>query len=162
MNPYGRIFRSLNEAGVRYLVVGGVAMNLLGYPRFTGDIDILLALDKRNLAAMKKLMRSMGYEPRVPVALEELDEEERMLALMKEKNLFALTFMNPREPQFNIDIVIGESLRFSKFQKHATTVEVWNISVPVVSIDDLIAMKKSTGRQKDIDDVRILLELKGQ
>lgn len=49
MNPYGRIFRSLNTADVQYLVAGGVAMNLLGYPRFTGDIDILLALDPQNL-----------------------------------------------------------------------------------------------------------------
>jgi DNA polymerase II small subunit/DNA polymerase delta subunit B len=41
MGNFEKIFRSLNKAKVRYLVVGGVAVNIYGYPRFTGDLDIL-------------------------------------------------------------------------------------------------------------------------
>ena len=49
MNIYAEIFKAFNNAKIEYLIVGGVAVNLYGYNRFTGDIDILLALDKINL-----------------------------------------------------------------------------------------------------------------
>lgn len=41
MNPYAEIFSVFQEAKIKYLLVGGVAVNLYGYSRFTGDIDIL-------------------------------------------------------------------------------------------------------------------------
>ena len=136
-------------------------MNLLGYPRFTGDIDILLALDGENLKKMANLMKQMGYEKRIPVEVQELGDEKKTLQLMKEKNLIAYTFINNAEPQFNIDVIVGESLDFSKYEKHKVVVTAWDVGVPVVSIDDLIGMKKITGREKDAQDVAALLELKG-
>ncbi|MBI3619502.1 nucleotidyl transferase AbiEii/AbiGii toxin family protein [Candidatus Peregrinibacteria bacterium] len=161
MNPYGRIFQSLNEADVRYIVVGGVAMNLLGYPRFTGDIDILLALDKENLVRMEKLMGNMGYQKRLPIDMQELGDEKKVLNLMEQKHLIAFTFHHPDEPQFGIDVIVGESLRFERYAEHRVLVDIWDISIPVVSIDDLIGMKKASGRKKDADDVALLLQLKG-
>lgn len=47
MNIYAEIFKAFNDAKIAYLIIGGVAVNLYGYNRFTGDIDILLALDKK-------------------------------------------------------------------------------------------------------------------
>ncbi len=161
MNPYRRIFGSLNDAGVRYIIVGGVAMNLLGYPRFTGDIDILLALDKKNLSKMAGLMKKMHYEKRIPASIEELGDEKKVLALMKEKNLLAYTFANPAEPQFSIDVIVGNSLQFDDYEKRSSRMPVWDIKIPVISIDDLIGMKKKTKRRKDDEDVAMLLTLKG-
>lgn len=161
MNYYKKIFAALNDANIRYIIVGGVAMNLLGYPRFTGDIDILLALDKVNLAKMASLMKHMGYERRVPIAIEELGEEQKVIALMKNKNLIAYTFANVSNPLFSIDVIVGDSLKFSIYEKYCGQIAVWDITVPVVSIDDLITMKRKTKRKKDDDDVALLLELKG-
>jgi hypothetical protein len=161
MNPYGHIFQQLNTAGIEYIVVGGVAMNLHGLPRFTGDIDILLALDSSNIEKMSILMKEMGYEKRLPVTLEELGDEKHAVQLIKEKNLIAFTFNNPEQPQASIDIVVGESLRFENYKKHCVFVDTWGLQIPVVSIDDLIDMKRATHRQKDIEDVAFLLELKG-
>ena len=39
------VFLALNEAGVRYVIVGGLAVVLHGYPRFTADLDIVLDLE---------------------------------------------------------------------------------------------------------------------
>jgi hypothetical protein len=161
MNPYRKIFGALNDAQVQYVIVGGVAMNLLGYPRFTGDIDILLALDPGNLKRMGALMATLGYERRVPVRVEELGDEQNVLRLMKEKNLIAYTFANPDAPLFSIDVIVGESLHFATFQQRASVLKVWDILLPVVSVDDLIEMKRKTTRKKDADDVQNLLELKG-
>ena len=46
-----RFFRELEASKVRYLLVGGLAMNLHGVPRMTMDVDIILAMDEPNLQA---------------------------------------------------------------------------------------------------------------
>lgn len=61
MNLYKKIFKELEDAKIQYLIVGDVAVNLYGYSRFTGDIDILLALTPTNLSKMQKLMHNLGY-----------------------------------------------------------------------------------------------------
>ncbi len=161
MDSYQDIFRALQEAKIRYIIVGGVAMNLLGCPRFTNDIDILLALDPQNLEAMKKVMKDLGYEQRIPLALDELGDEKKALKFMKEKNLLAYTFFNPKEPLYSLDIIVGASLRFDEFRKDQLHMSVWGMQLPVVSIDDLIGLKREASREKDLLDIAFLLEYKG-
>ncbi len=72
----------------------------VGYPRFTGDIDILLALDEKNLQKMGKVMGKLGYERRIPMSIEELGDEKHVIKLMEEKNILAYTFVNAKEPLF--------------------------------------------------------------
>lgn len=162
MESYKHIFSALEEAKVRYIIVGGVAMNLLGCPRFTNDIDILLALDQQNLSAMKKAMSSLGYEQRVSVALDELGDEKKAVQLIQDKNLLAYTFINPKAPMYSVDVVVGPSLEFDRYHDHQVHVNVWGFSLPVVSIDDLIGLKKQSPREKDALDIATLLEFKGQ
>ena len=66
-----RIFAALEQSGTRYLVVGGVAVVLHGYPRFTADLDLVLALDPANLRLALDALAQLGYRPRAPVALDE-------------------------------------------------------------------------------------------
>ncbi len=161
MVDYQSILRAFAEQKLRYLIVGGIAVNLHGYPRFTNDIDILLALDHDNLATMARIMESMGYQQRLPISIQELEDSDKVRTLMKEKGLVAYSFINAQEPQFNIDVLVSESMEFEKFSVHTMKAEVWGLDVPVVSIDDLITMKQHSDREKDVQDVVALLELKG-
>lgn len=161
MDSYQHVFAALTKEKVEYLIVGGVAMNLLGCPRFTNDIDVLLALNEENLQAMKEAMKNLGYEQRIPLALDELGDEQRARQFMEEKNLLAYTFFNPKNPLYSVDIIVGASLRFDQFKVHQTFVDVWGFSLPVVSIDDLIGLKKEANREKDALDIAMLLEYKG-
>lgn len=161
MDSYKNVFQTLKQANVHYLIVGGVAMNLLGCPRFTNDIDVLLALEEENLQAMKRAMKNIGYEQRIPLALDELGDEKKVLRLITENNLLAYTFFNPKEPLYSIDIIVGASLKFHHYTEHQTLVEVWDMKLPVVSIDDLIGLKKDSNREKDALDVATLLAYKG-
>ena len=61
MADYQSILREFHKRKLQYLIVGGVAVNLHGYPRFTNDIDILLALDHNNLAIMAGIMEIVPY-----------------------------------------------------------------------------------------------------
>jgi len=161
MDSYKHIFEALSTAKVQYIIVGGVAMNLLGCPRFTNDIDILLALDLENIDKMKKLMQELGYEQRIQLALDELGDEKKAVQLVKEKNLLAYTFYHPEEPLYTVDVIIGASLQFGQYKKNVVHVDVWGIALPVVSIDDLIGLKQESDREKDALDVATLLEYKG-
>ena len=56
------VFRSLNEAGVRYLVAGGVAVNIHGYQRVTVDLDLVIQLDGDNMRAGDAIIAATAIE----------------------------------------------------------------------------------------------------
>lgn len=160
MNVYQKIFKALETADIQYLIVGGVAVNLYGYARFTGDIDILLMLDLKNLAKMEKIMNNLGYVSRLPVPIHELGDKAKLKSFIKHKGLKAYTFISSSHPQLDIDIIVQESTRFVSFYKKKSIIKVWSMSLPVISINDLISMKKKANRQKDILDIEKLIKLK--
>lgn len=52
----------LNDHQVKYLVVGGYAVNFHGYPRYTKDIDLWIWLNKANAQKMMKVLKDFGFE----------------------------------------------------------------------------------------------------
>jgi hypothetical protein len=61
-----RIFAALEASRARYLVVGGVAVVLHGHPRFTADLDVVIALERANLSKALRALQGLGYRPRAP------------------------------------------------------------------------------------------------
>ena len=151
----------MNDVGVRYLVVGGVAVNLHGYSRFTGDLDVLVALDDANLDRLALLMEERGFTQRLPIDVRLLSDRKQVQQWIMDKGLTAYTFIDSKLPQFSLDVLAGESLDFDTFEQNKIVIEAEDLSIPVISIDDLIGMKRRANRQKDIEDVAALLELKG-
>ncbi|MEK7528775.1 MAG: nucleotidyl transferase AbiEii/AbiGii toxin family protein [Patescibacteria group bacterium] len=160
LNPYQKIFKAFDRKKIKYLIVGGVAVNLYGYSRFTGDIDILISLDQENLDAMEKLMHQMGYIERLPITLKSLHDTQQVKKWLKEKNMTAYTFISKSSPQLDIDILVENSIDFKNFYKRKSFIKIWDIKAPVISIDDLIKMKKKARRDKDLLDIKALLQLK--
>jgi predicted nucleotidyltransferase len=62
------VVRALNEAKVRYLIVGGVAVNVHGYVRLTMDLDLVIQLKPENIEAAWEAMERIGYRARIPVS----------------------------------------------------------------------------------------------
>lgn len=160
-NLYYQIFREFEETGVQYLVVGGVAVNLHGYSRFTGNLDILLALDKENLQNVASIMERMGFAKRFPIELTDLAKEDQVRKWLTEKNMTAFAFISNRLPQFSLDVLAAESLRFPELDGRKEVKCASGINIPVISIDDLVGMKREANREKDLIDIEALLELKG-
>lgn len=160
MGTFEKVFRALNKARVKYLVVGGVAVNLHGYPRFTGDLDILLFLEEKNLARMDKVMRELGYVERLPVSIMELKDEKQVKKWIKEKGMTAFAFLPPKDTLLQIDVLSGESLKFEKANAKRVVKKISGVSIPVVCIGDLIRMKREAGRDKDLIDLEVLINLK--
>jgi hypothetical protein len=71
---YHDILRAFAKARVRFVIVGGVAVNLRGVPRFTADLDVCVALDAENLTAIERALRPLGLVPRPGPVIRLADE----------------------------------------------------------------------------------------
>lgn len=127
----------LNGNNVCYLLVGGWAVGIYGYPRATKDIDFLIAYDDENLKRLQKALREFGAP--------EID-----IRYFKEKgNVFRMG----RSP-IQIDIIneaSGIDIVECYPRRNIITVEGTDISL--ISKNDLIKNKKASGRNRDIADV---------
>jgi hypothetical protein len=155
---YVEVFRRLQEEGVRYLVVGGLAMNLHGIPRMTADIDLYVDLEKVNASRFLAAMKALGFVPGVPVPAESFADPEARESWRREKGMLVMGFVNPSRPAIGIDVFVFEPVPFGPAYERRKRVRVENeaLEIPVASRKDLIAMKEGTGRLQDASDVMIL------
>ena len=161
MSVFETIFGALNKARIKYIVVGGIAVNIYGYTRFTGDLDILVLLKEKNLERLDVLMRDFGYIERLPVSIKDLKDQQQVKKWLKEKNLKSYSFMPPVNNLLTIDIIIEESLKFELIDKNKIMSQFGRIKIPVISIGDLIKMKRKSNRSRDLEDIEELIKLKG-
>lgn len=160
MNQFEQIFQAFQQANIQYLVVGGVAVNLYGYARMTADLELIIALEEENMERMDKLMKSLGYIPRLPVDFKDLKNAETVRKLVEDKGMKAYTFLDGNS-LFSIDILAEDSLSFSSFEQKKTIMQIdEHLSVPVVALSDLIVLKKRSGRPEDLRDIQALEDLR--
>ncbi len=74
------------------------------------------------------------------------------------KNMAAFTFVNPEWAMSEIDVVIGGPMDYRKASRKTKRIRVQNTTIPVLSVEDLILMKRGTGRKHDQADIRYLKE----
>ncbi|MGH2575320.1 MAG: hypothetical protein ACRDFC_06440, partial [Ignavibacteria bacterium] len=91
---YLKLFKSLSDAGVKYLLCGGVAVNIYGIPRMTADIDIIVELTEDNVNKFEASMTQLGYRTSIPVKLRDLCDKTYHEKLIKGKNLHAVLYSN--------------------------------------------------------------------
>lgn len=156
MTEIERVLRALEAAGVRYLVVGGVAVVLHGHPRFTADLDLAIALEPANVHAAFAALAGLGYRPRVPVSAALFADTGERQRLVLEKSLTVLSFASPELPMTEVDVFADPPFAFDETWDRATVVDLGEVPVRVVSIRDVVAMKRRVGRPKDLEDVAML------
>ena len=159
MIDYLEIFSQLNANKIKYIIVGGLAINIHGIPRATYDIDLLLDMNKENLEKFIFLMKKLGYKPKVPVKIEDFLSEEKRKKWIKEKNMKAFSLYNSKLILSEIDVVINTTLDYEKAIKNVVYKKVKNIILPVISIKDLIKMKSESSRKQDFLDIEMLKKL---
>ncbi len=147
------VARALRRAKARFAVVGGYAVALHGAVRGTVDLDIILAFKKKDFAAAETALRGMGLAPRLPVSAGEVfDFREEYI---RRRNLIAWSFADPRDPTRLVDVIITHDLDAMRVVK----IRAGGEDLPVVGVEDLIAMKRASGRPQDLEDIRALKEL---
>ena len=155
-----QLLTELSTSGVRYVVVGGVAVVLHGYLRATADLDLVIGMDQPNIEAALRAFDRLGFQPRAPVPLQSLADANERKRWIDEKNLQVFSLWHSNKPGFEIDIFVEPPLPFDDLYDHATRTKIGTTDVPIAAIDDLIAMKRAAGRPRDVEDIEALLHLK--
>ncbi len=157
---FGLLFEKLNTHQVRYVICGGLAVNLHGVPRMTADIDIILDLVEDNLLQFEKCVEALNYKVGVPVKITELSNELAKKNLITSKNLIALSYFNFDRNMLALDVLIDFPVPFDELWKNKITRAEGNISLNVVSLAHLIALKEFSNRAQDKQDVYYLSKIK--
>ena len=148
-----KICVALREVGVRYAVVGGYAVALHGAVRGTIDVDVVLRWTEQSLTGAEAALNGIGLVSRLPVTAREVFAFRDEYA--KNRNLIAWNFYNPDDPLEQVDIIITYDLTGKRTQQ----VNLPSGPVQVLSIKDLIDMKRASGRPQDMEDIRALERL---
>jgi len=153
---YRTLFKDMNEAGVDYMLVGGVAVNFYGIPRMTYDLDLMIALNPENILKLLSRLSDWGYKPRAPVNPRDLVDEKKRRTWVREKNMKAFSFYHEKEAIGEIDVLIDLPMPYEELRERAKVFDVEGTRVPVVSGQDLIDLKLRAGRQQDLSDAEHL------
>ena len=86
------VVAALEDAGVRYLVAGGLAVNAHGYLRFTKDVDIVVQLVPENIERAFAALTTAGYHPSVPIAAAQFANAEMRSGWIRDKNMRCCSF----------------------------------------------------------------------
>lgn len=153
------ILTSLAAANVRFLVVGGVAVVLHRHPRFTADLDLVIDLERDDATRALTVLAGKGFRPRPPVDLLSFADPEARRGWIEEKGLTVFSLWSPDAPGTEVDLFVEEPFDFAGAYGRADFVELAGVPVPVLSIPDLVSLKRRAGRSKDIEDVAALEEI---
>ena len=153
---YEKILTTLSKAKVRFLVAGGIAMNIHGLERGTHDIDLIVFLERKNVALFSGVMKRLGYRPKVPVSPEDLGDEEVRKRWIKEKNMVVFSFYHPKNPFEVVDIFVHHPRPFREMFQTSKKVRLSGVTVHAVGLRDMLFLKEKAGRPKDEMDIRYL------
>ena len=156
---YSEIIKAFQKHKVKYVIAGGIAVNLHGSLRSSSDMDILVEMSDDNLKKVVLLLQRMGY--RVKQAVNPLDIADARIrrSWIKQKNMKAFNFYKGDSLK-EVDIIIDSPVSYEDAERSARRIRIDGAVLPVISIDNLIKMKSNTGRAVDRLDVEQLRKIK--
>ena len=156
---YGDILREFKKQKVKYVIVGGLAMNLLGSLRTTGDIDILVEMSDKNLTKVVKILIKNGFLVKQPVDPIDFANDKIRENWIKNKHMKAFNFYKDEGLQ-EVDIIIESPVSYQDARNSMVKIRCGDLVFPVISIENLIKMKKKANRPIDRIDVEELKKIK--
>lgn len=151
------VARALDDAGVRFLVAGGVAVNLHGYSRLTQDLDLVVELSPANARAAMDALAGLGYRPQVPVDIHDFADPERRAEWVTNKHMQVFSLVSDAHPETTVDVFVTEPFTFDDEYRRADRYQIEpGVELRTVTPGTLIAMKRNAGRDRDRDDIEHL------
>jgi hypothetical protein len=130
----------LNQYEVTYLIVGGYALGIHGYPRYTGDLDVWINPTTENAQKMLKVFDDFGFSS---FGLTEAD-------FSSTGNVIQLGY-----PPFRIDVLTRpDGVTFEDCYRKRLILKHDGIVMNIIGFDDFKKNKKASGRPKDLEDLK--------
>ncbi len=132
----------LNRNEVRYLVVGGYAVAVHGYPRYTKDLDLWIQLSQENAEKIVKALVAFGFGS-LGLQAEDFMEEGMVIQL--------------GYPPNRIDLLTSmKGLKFEDCYQSSVKIRIDDLNVRFIDLPHLIKNKQATGRLQDLADIENL------
>ena len=147
------IFASLKKYDVKYLLCGGVAVNLYGIPRMTADIDVLIQWTETNIERFESALAEHKYRNNLFFQLKTLIPAETRLKYFTEKNLIAYSYSSDLLQAISLDVLVQTNINFDTCWTRKETKYIQEIPIYVLSVDDLMEMKQYANREQDRADI---------
>jgi predicted nucleotidyltransferase len=142
-----RLLRALTERGVDFVVIGGIAAVLHGSPRVTQDLDVTFAADPGNLEALGNTLTAL--DARLSGADEDIPFTPDASTL---RRVMVLT-LDTAHGRLDVLAAPTGAPPYPALRERADRYDVGGFHVLVAALDDLISMKRATGRPKDAADI---------
>lgn len=145
-----QLIGDLINADVKFILIGGYAVNLHGYVRTTHDMDIWLAPRNDNKLKLVAYLRSRGFDKEGLDFISDQNFEEHFVFHIGEKPL-AVDF-----------ITKISGVEFDEAYAQKLMLPLGDFLVPVIQLHHLVLSKTGTGRPQDIADIQILQNIAGK
>lgn len=157
LSSFEALAASLETAGVRYLVAGGLAVAAHGYLRFTKDVDIVIRLIPDNIERTFAALSSLGYRPSIPITKEQFSNSALRESWVRDKGMQVLQFWSDAHRETSVDVFVTEPFDFDAEYASALFSPLNDrITVRFVSLPTLIRMKEEANRPQDRADIEQL------
>lgn len=162
MALYDDIYAALHAAGVRYVVVGGMAVVLQGHPRMTVDLDLVVDLSADQALAAVTALSELGLKPRLPVPAAHFADADKRREWVEHRNLEVFSFYDPADPTREVDVFATEPVPLVDLLAEATVITIGGLPVAVASRRHLVQMKRRAARPQDLADIAALEALEAE
>ena len=129
---YLEIIKQLNEKKIKYLIVGGLDVNLHGYSRFTADIDVIIELEENNIQRLITLLLNLGYKTKLPVNPIDFSNQEIRAEWINNKNMRTFNFYKEDALISEFDIIIIGNNDFKEKYSRRIDYDVDGIKISVI------------------------------
>lgn len=146
------LFAALNEANVRYVVVGGLAVVLHGHARLTADVDLIIDLEAEETRRTMNVLTTLGLRPRVPVPAESFADAAQRERWISERAMRVFSLYDPENPLRAVDLFVDHPIDFEELWAESDTVDISGTAIRIASLEHLIRLKEIAGRAQDLEE----------
>jgi hypothetical protein len=140
------LFAALRDENVDYVLVGALAMDVLGIGRLTEDIDLFVRPTEENIDRLRRALRRVWQDPSI----------DEITAADLAGDFPAVQYVAPDGTPIDILSRLGEAVAFVDLE--ATTYAYGDVDVKVATPATLYRMKRDTVRLRDKADAQVLRE----
>lgn len=129
---FRELLKLLIDHDVKLVVVGGYAVGIHGFPRYTGDIGIFVAIDAQNASSLERVFEDFGFG-QLGISAADFRQADSVIEIGREPN--------------KIQVLTGiDGVAFPTVFANRLEVELDGLRVPFIGFDDLLKNKKASAR----------------
>jgi predicted nucleotidyltransferase len=134
------IINHFNDQGV---IIGGIAVSLIGEPRFTLDLDAVVLLSVKDVERILDVAEQQGIEARIP----------NLVDFARKNRVLLLRHM---ATDINIDLSLGILPFEVEMIERSQVIEIGKLKIRIPTAEDLIILKAVAHREKDLQDIKAI------